>query len=293
MYELNKLGEKTYYIKSPNNVGIYKINENEVYLIDSGSDKDNGKKMLKIVEEQGWKVKGIINTHSNADHIGGNKVIQERTGCEILANKIEKVITEYPILEPSFIYGGYPFKELNNKFLLAKPSQNVKELEQNLPQGLEIINLPGHFFDMVGIKTCDNVYFLADCLFSKETIEKYHIFFIYDVKAYLETLEMLKTLEGKAYVPSHNEMITDLTELIEINKNKINEICTNIIQILEKPMTFEKLLKEVFNTYSLVMNLNQYVLVGSTIRSYLAYLKDINKIDYEIINNEMIWKIIK
>ncbi len=293
MYELNKLGEKTYYIKSPNNVGIYKTNENEVYLIDSGSDKDNGKKMLKIVEEQGWKVKGIINTHSNADHIGGNKVIQERTGCEILANKIEKVITEYPILEPSFIYGGYPFKELNNKFLLAKPSQNVKEIEQNLPKGLEIINLPGHFFDMVGIKTCDNVYFLADCLFSKETIEKYHIFFIYDVKAYLETLEMLKTLEGKAYVPSHNEMITDLTELIEINKNKINEICTNIIQILEKPMTFEKLLKEIFNTYSLVMNLNQYVLVGSTIRSYLAYLKDINKIDYEIINNEMIWKIIK
>ena len=293
MYELNKLGEKTYYIKSPNNVGIYKINENEVYLIDSGSDKDNGKKMLKIVEEQGWKVKGIINTHSNADHIGGNKVIQERTGCEILANKIEKVITEYPILEPSFIYGGYPFKELNNKFLLAKPSQNVKELEQNLPQGLEIINLPGHFFDMVGIKTCDNVYFLADCLFSKETIEKYHIFFIYDVKAYLETLEMLKTLEGKAYIPSHNEMITDLTELIEINRNKINEICTNIIQILEKPMTFEKLLKEIFNTYSLVMNLNQYVLVGSTMRSYLAYLKDINKIDYEIINNEMIWKTIK
>ena len=292
MYELNKLGEKTYYIKSPNNVGIYKTNENEVYLIDSGSDKDNGKKMLKIVEEQGWKVKGIINTHSNADHIGGNKVIQERTGCEILANKIEKVITEYPILEPSFIYGGYPFKELNNKFLLAKESK-VTDIQNNLPEGLEYFTIRGHFFDMVGIKTCDNVYFLADCLFSKETIEKYHIFFIYDVKAYLETLEMLKTLEGKAYVPSHNEMITDLTELIEINKNKINEICTNIIQILEKPMTFEKLLKEIFNTYSLVMNLNQYVLVGSTIRSYLAYLKDINKIDYEIINNEMIWKIIK
>lgn len=290
MYELEKVGEKTYYIKSPNNVGIYKINENEVYLIDAGSDKDNGKKILKIIEAEGWKVKAIINTHSNADHVGGNKVIQERTGCEVLANKIEKAITEYPILEPSFVYGGYPFDELNNKFLLAKPSQNVKELEQNLPQGLEIINLPGHFFDMVGIKTCDNVYFLADCLFSKETIEKYHIFFIYDVKAFLNTLEMLKTLKGKAYIPSHNELITDLTELIEINKNKINEICNNIIQILEKPMTFEKLLKEIFNKYSLVMNVNQYVLVGSTIRSYLSYLKNENKVSFEIIENEMIWK---
>ncbi len=290
MYELKKLGEKTYYIDSPNNVGVYKINENEVYLIDAGSDKDNGKKILKILEANGLKVKGIINTHSNADHIGGDKVIEERTNCEVLANGIEKVITEYPILEPSFLYGACPFEELKNKFLLAKAPQKVKELKNNLPEGLEIINLPGHFFDMVGIKTDDNIYFLADCLFSKETIEKYHIFFIYDVKAFLETLNMLETLQGKAYVPSHNELITDLKDLIEINRNKINEICDSILEILKEPMTFEKLLKEIFYKYSLTMNLNQYVLVGSTLRSYLAYLKDSGKVTFEITNNEMIWK---
>ena len=90
--ELIKVGEKTYYIKNPTNIGIYKIDEENVYLIDSGNDKDAGKKILKIIEEQGWNVKGIITTHSNADHIGGNKVIQDRTSCKILASKVEKFI---------------------------------------------------------------------------------------------------------------------------------------------------------------------------------------------------------
>ena len=120
--ELIKVGEKTYYIKNPTNIGIYKVDEENVYLIDSGNDKDAGKKIIKIVEEQGWKIKGIINTHSNADHIGGNKVIQDRTGCAIYAYNIEKSFTENPILEPSFLYGGYPFKDLRNKFFLPSSS---------------------------------------------------------------------------------------------------------------------------------------------------------------------------
>ena len=145
--ELEKVGEKTYYIKNPTNIGIYKIDNENVYLIDTGNDKDAGKKILKIIQEQGWKVKGIITTHSNADHIGGNKVIQDRTNCEILANNIEKSFTENTILEPSFLYGGYPFKDIRNKFLLAKES-NAISIENNLPEGLEYFNLKGHFFDM-------------------------------------------------------------------------------------------------------------------------------------------------
>ena len=290
--ELIKVGEKTYYIKNPTNIGIYKIDNENVYIIDTGNDKDAGKKILKIIEEQGWKVKGIINTHSNADHIGGNKVIQDRINCEIYSYNIEKAITEYPILEPSFLYGGYPFKELKNKFLFAKESI-VKNIENNLPEGLEYINLKGHFFDMIGIRTSDNIVFLADSLFSEETITKYHLFFIYDVREYLNTLEQLKELKAKLYIPSHVEATKDINELIEINKNKINEVLEVIYNECEKELTFEEILKNVFDKYNLVMNINQYVLIGSTIKSYLSYLKDEDKITYEFIDNKMIWKQVK
>ena len=287
--ELIKVGEKTYYIKNPTNIGIYKIDEENVYLIDSGNDKDAVKKIIKIVEEQGWKIKGIINTHSNADHIGGNKVIQDRTGSAIYAYNIEKSFTENPILEPSFLYGGYPFKDLRNKFLLAKES-TVTNIENNLPEGLEYISLKGHFFDMIGIKTSDDVYFLADSLFSEETIMKYHLFFIYDVREYLNTLDYLDTLNGSLFITSHCEASTDIKLLTSLNRNKIHEVLEVITKYCEKEVTFEEILKYIFDKYSLVMNANQYVLIGSTIRSYLSYLYDEGKITYEFKDNKMLWK---
>ena len=287
--ELIQVGEKTYYIKNATNIGIYKISENEIYLIDSGNDKDAGRKILKIIEENNWKIQGIINTHSNADHIGGNKIIQDRTNCKIFAKDIEKTFVEFPILESSFLYGGYPFKNLRNKFLLAKPS-NVIQIQDNLPEGLEHFSLKGHFFDMIGIKTSDNIYFLADSLFSDETITKYHLFFIYDIKEYLNTLDFLSTLDAKLYIPSHCEATQDISYLIKINKNKIEEISNKIYNICENEKTFEEILKYIFDEYNLIMNENQYVLVGSTIKSYLSYLYDNNKLSYEFKNNKMLWK---
>lgn len=287
--ELIKAGEKTYYIKNPTNIGIYKLDDNNIYLIDSGNDKEAGKKILKIINEQGWNIKGIINTHSNADHIGGNKVIQDRTGCEIYASDIEESFVKYPILESTMLYGGFPFKDLRNKFLLAKESK-TKNINELLVDGLEFIPLKGHFFDMIGIKTSDNIFFLGDSLFSEDTINKYHLFYIYDVGEYLNTLSYLKNLKGKLFIPSHCKATNNIDSLIELNKKKIEEILDVIYKYCVENRTFEEILKYIFEKYLLTMNINQYVLISSTIKSYLSYLYDNNKLTYEFIDNKMIWK---
>ena len=178
---------------------------------------------------------------------------------------------------------------MRNKFLVAKESV-VTEIENNLPQGLEYFNLKGHFFDMIGIKTSDNIYFLSDSLFSEETINKYHLFFIYDVKEYLNTLEYLRTLDGKLYIPAHCEATENINELIETNKNKIYEITEKIYDICKNEVTFEEVLKKIFDDYKLTMNTNQYILIGSTVKSYLSYLYDEGKVTYEFKDNKMFWK---
>lgn len=289
MYELIQLSEVSYYIQSPAKIGLVRLNENDVCLIDSGSDKEAGRKVRQILDANNWHLTAIYNTHSNADHIGGNKYLQGQTGCKIYAPGIDCAFTRHPILEPAFLYGGYPVKDLRHKFLLALESNAEYLTKDVLPEGFEIIELPGHFFDMVGFRTPDDVVFLADCLSSREILEKYQIGFIYDVDAYIKTLEKVKTLTAKVFVPSHTEVAENVSDLAQYNINKVMEIAEKIVDLCPEPLCFEIILQRLFEKYSLNMNFEQYVLVGSTVRSYLAWLKDTDRLNAVFENNILLW----
>lgn len=290
MYELIQVSDNSYYIQSPAKIGLVKLSNTEVCLIDSGSDKDAGRKVRQILNANNWHLTAIYNTHSNADHIGGNKYLQGQTGCKIYAPGIDCAFTRHPILESSFLFGGFPCKDLRHKFLLAQESDAEYLTKDVLPDGFELINLPGHFFDMAGIRTPDHVIYLADCLSSRETLDKYQIGFVYDVAAYLETLEMVKSLKAKMFIPAHADATEDISELAQYNIDKVHEIAEKIITLCTEPLCFEVILQRLFTEYALTMNFEQYVLVGSTVRSYLSWLKDTGKIAAEFKNNMLLWK---
>lgn len=293
MYELIPAGTNTYYIESPSKIGVYVYNGSDVCLIDSGNDKDAGKKILKILAAQGWHLRSIYNTHSNADHIGGNAFLCERTGCNVFSSEVEGQFTRLPLLESSFLYGGYPCKELRNKFLLAQPSVSRVPAAADFPPGFEPFALPGHFFGMQGVKTADGVCFLADSVFGENIVGKYHLFFIYDVRAYLQTLDFLDSLQGALFVPSHAPATTDIKLLTQINRAKIQEVCAWLVQACGEGIMFEDLLKKTFDFYGLTLDFNQYVLIGSTIKSYLSYLYDEGILQVRFDQNRLLWQAVK
>ena len=248
MFELHQITQSAYYIESPAKIGLIRLNETDVCLIDSGNDKDAGRKVRQILDANGWKLKAIYNTHSNADHIGGNKYLQTQTGCDIFAPGMERDFTVHPLLEPSFLYGGFPPKDLRHKFLMAQESEADELTQDALPDGMKIVPLSGHFFDMVGFETADGAVFLADCLSSRETLEKYQITFVYDVAAYLETLERVKTMQAKVFVPAHAEITGEIAPLAQYNIEKVHEIAERILELCQIPMQFESLLQQLFLT---------------------------------------------
>ena len=290
MYELIQVSENCYYIQSPAKIGVVKLSDTEVCFIDSGSDKDAGRKARQVLDANGWKLKAIYNTHANADHIGGNKYLQGQTKCKIYVPGIDCGITRYPVLEPAFLYGGYPCKDLRHKFLMAQESDAEYLTKETLPAGFEAIPLPGHFFDMAGFRTPDDVVYLADCLSSRETLDKYRIGFIYDVAAYIQTLEAVKGMKAKLFVPAHAEPTEDIAELAQYNIDIVNEIAAKILELCREPMCFETLLQKLFDLYALDMNFEQYVLVGSTVRSYLSWLRDSGRVEPVFEDNRLLWK---
>ncbi len=72
-----------------------------------------------------------------------------------------------------------------------------RSIEKETPEDIEWTYLPGHSFGMIGIRTSDDIWFLGDSYLSKSFLVQYPFGFIYNVGAYLETLERLKDFKGQ------------------------------------------------------------------------------------------------
>ena len=276
-------------VPGPTNIGIY-ADAGEARLIDSGNDKDSGRRILKILGEKAWSLKAIVNTHSNADHIGANNYLQGMTGCEIWATRGESSFIENPYLESSLLWGGFPFKELRSKFFEAKPSRVTRLINPGeSTESFTFVPLPGHFVDMIGVLTVDAVFYLGDSLFGENIMEKYKIPFIYDVRAFKESLETLRGIKARYFVPSHGEVCGSIDPLVEANRDRVEKIEASILKALEKPLIFEDLFAEISSQYGIGLDHGQYVLAGSTIRSFLSYFKNEGKAHYGFEGNKMLW----
>ena len=290
MYELIQAAENTFYIQSPAKIGLVRLNESDVCLIDSGNDKDAGRKVRQLLDAKGWHLTAIYVTHSNADHIGGNKYLQAQTGCKIFAPGIECAFTNFPELEPAFLYGGFPPKDLQHKFLMAQQSTALPLTQETLPTGFQLIQLPGHFFHMVGFRTPDDVVFLADCLSSRETLQKYKIGFLYDVEAYLHTLKSVKDMTAALFVPSHADAATSVAQLAQFNIDTVHQVADDILNLCSEPISTETVLQRLFTQYQLPISFEQHALVGSTVRSYLAWLRNTGRLAPLFQENLLLWK---
>ncbi len=289
MYELVEITDTCYYIECPSKIGLIRLDEKNVCLIDSGNDKEVGRKIRQILDKNAWNLQAIYNTHSHADHIGGNNYLQKQTQCKIYAPTIHAAFASTPFLEPAFLYGAMPPKDLQNKFLLAQESDVQSLHEACLPPQMSSLPLPGHFFDMVGYKTLDDVVFLADCLLSRDILDKYQVAVIYDVEQYLSTLEKVKNMQAKVFVPSHAQVTEDIRDLAQYNIDKVLEVADALCALCACPLIFEDILQKIFHMYGLSMNFNQYALVGSSIRAMLSWLKSQGKIQAHFEDNKLLW----
>ena len=289
MYDLVKVNDNDYYIDYPSKIGIVRINDNDVVLIDSGNDAYSAKKTLKILNENGWNLKAVFNTHCHADHIGGNKYLQEHTGCKCFAFKTEEHFANATYFGPIALFGAKPIKKLNGKFFKAEQSVVSPLTESDLPDGISIILLPGHTESMIGFLTKDKTAFIADVVSSEKTIEKYGVCYLWDYKTALNTLDYVKEIDAEIFVPSHAEASKDISALIEVNKEQILKTESLLLEICKKPTAFDEILKQVFDYFSLSMTEGQFALVGSTIRSYLSKMQEEKLLDIEFKDNYMLW----
>jgi glyoxylase-like metal-dependent hydrolase (beta-lactamase superfamily II) len=187
-------------------------------LVDTGLDDGHARKLLRALEGAKLRPTAILNTHSHADHHGGNRHILNRfPALEVFAPPLEAAIINHPILEPLSLWGAQPPPDLRTKFLLAPSSP-----AQPAPPGparlggvaLDLLDVPGHAAQMYAVRV-EGVLYAADALFGPEALAKHPLTFCADSARQKASAALLGTLEGvRVVLPGHGDPTPDLAGLV-------------------------------------------------------------------------------
>ena len=100
----------------------------------------------------------------------------------------------------------------------------------------------------------------------------------------------MEAMTAVRFVPAHAEATEDIAPLARFNREKVLEIAGRIVDICAQPLNFETILQRLFAAYGITMDFQQYALVGSTVRSYLAWLKDSGRLTVRFEDNKLLWE---
>ncbi len=256
-------------------------------IFDTGIDESVARKIDKAI---GKPTSTIINSHSHADHIGGNHYFQKKYNTKVYAPSGEISFISNPELEPSLLNGGFWDYAAKDKFLCAKPSI-AEPLDYDLlsKKGIEPIDLAGHSPSMTGFKV-DGIIYLGDAVFSSEIIEKYKVLYLYDVSKFVNSLKKIEETHFEKAVICHKGVFDkeELNKVIESNKIHSTEIKALLIEAADNSSDYE-ITEYILDKLGINPNLTIYLLILSTIRSYLSSLQNEGVLE-PIFDKGVLWK---
>lgn len=299
--QLTQLHNQTWVIQGGANIGVI-AHEDRCLIIDSGMDKDAGRAILNQVNKLGLTPTALLVTHAHADHFGGAHYLVRQTGLKVYATRVEAAVMSGPILEPLYLFSGaQPPRELQHKFLLAKPClvdtilAGNEQMVDHIP--LQVVSLPGHSIEQVGV-AFGNTLFIGDAFLTPEILDKHRIPFYTDIQTGLTTLTTLKTqiASFKHIVAGHGEIYTSLERAngaiqytVERLEGILDNVRTGLADGEARPMT--DLLRTVADAQGVnIETLSQYVLCNTTVQSAVSTLYMRGEINPLFQNNFLAWQ---
>jgi glyoxylase-like metal-dependent hydrolase (beta-lactamase superfamily II) len=298
--ELIQVKENIFYLHGAVNIGLLKGKEG-VIVIDTGLDKSAANKIHKVIQSWNLTLLHIINTHSHADHFGGNHtLLQKYPHAEVWAPPLEEAIIRYSAFEGIYLFSGAnPPKELQNKFLKAEssPVQHVVEEKFAIQEwDFEVTFTPGHAHQQASIGV-NGVCFAGDGYFGEETLRKHKIPFLVDADQTIQSCESLLRTEYEAYIPGHGEMENQEQARKTIRAN-IDWHHANLEKLAAKiegkaqGITTDEAVADLARQYEITINnMTSYVLYQTAVLGYLRSLQAREVIEVVFHDNSWRWKL--
>ncbi|WP_295818589.1 MBL fold metallo-hydrolase [uncultured Deinococcus sp.] len=265
-------------------------------LVDTGLDDSHARKLLRALDSAGLTPTGILNTHSHADHHGGNTFILRRfPEVKVFAPPLEAAIITHPILEPIGLFGARPPHELQTKFLLAPPSPARLAPEPGLCRlggvTVELIEVAGHASMMYAVRVGEVLY-AADALFGPDALAKHPLVFCQDSGLQKAAAARLGELEGvRVTLPGHGGPTEELAELVAANLATHARTTQAVLDaVRQQPATVDDLLPRVCDTLGVTMtSAGAVVLNRAVVSAHLTELLEAGAVQMQVSANRLVF----
>jgi len=265
-------------------IPFYKINNEEIIMLDSGWAEGQRKGMDEILEKNNFKVVAIICSHAHIDHIGNNAYLKKKHNSIIAMPAYEAYICSSTV-NLKLYYNSQTLPEITEHFgdMICETDIRILDNQDDITVlgiKFKILHTPGHSPAHICIITPDDVAYLGDTLISYEVMRGAKMPYAYILSEDLKSKLKLYDLRCSKYVVAHKGMYDDITELIEDNINFYKKRAATIYSVIEGFMTLEDILKVVIESFNINLKSKyRYTTIVRMLRSYVEYLNETGMIE--------------
>ena len=224
---------------------VYKLNDRDVVLIDTGYAKLDRAGLTALIDGSGWRLRAILCSHAHFDHTGNVRYLQERYGAKAAISLIEAGISvnpdSYRANYVALTYGKSRELFLEECFTADRvifPQEDHIDVDG---ARFGVLSLPGHSAGQLGFVTPDGAAYLGDCLIDHDQIAAAKLPTSMFIARDLESKQRLHELDAPAYIVAHKQVLTEraaFDALIDENIAFIHAKERELLDDLTDGMTF-------------------------------------------------------
>ncbi len=246
MEMLHVLGNTYAAVGSTALLPIYKLNERDIVLIDTGYAKLDRAGLVNLLDGSGLVPKYVLCSHAHFDHTGNVRYLQERYGAKAILSLIEAGISVNP---DSYRANYVALTYGKSRELFLEECFTADRVLRKTDASLELdgrtfgtLPLPGHSAGHLGFVTPDGAAYVGDCLISQSEIDGAKLPTSMFIARDLESKAYLKTTDYPVYILAHKEVVRReaLEGLIDRNIGFIQSKRAELLEVLEDGMTFSE-----------------------------------------------------